>query len=147
MVLPWSDQLLLWTFYNNFLVPERSLGPTMCTLNNVWLFVTPWTVACQFLWPWDSLDKNTRVGCHSFSRGIFPTQGSNLHLFCLLHWQSDFYHYTTWEAPETYSWRQIANLFLPFKEAVLKYKNSTTKNKYGSSKKNKIKLAFTSIFS
>ena len=26
----------------------------------------------------------------SSSRGIFPTQGSNLCLFCLLHWQMDF---------------------------------------------------------
>ena len=30
-------------------------------------------VAC----PWDSPDKNTRVGCHSLLQGIFPTQGSN----------------------------------------------------------------------
>ena len=31
--------------------------------------------------------KNTRVGCHAFLQGIFPTQGSNLYLLCLLHWQ------------------------------------------------------------
>ena len=43
----------------------------------------------RLLLPWVSLDKNTGVGCHSFSRGIFPTQGLNLHLLCLLHWQSD----------------------------------------------------------
>ena len=30
--------------------------------------------------------RNTRVGSHSFLQGIFPTQGSNLHL---LHWQVD----------------------------------------------------------
>ena len=28
----------------------------------------------------DSLGKNTGVGCHAFLQGIFPTQGSNLHL-------------------------------------------------------------------
>ena len=34
----------------------------------------------------------------SFSRGIFPTQGLNLCLLCLLHWQVVFYHCVTWEA-------------------------------------------------
>ena len=29
------------------------------------------------------------MGCHALLRGIFPTQGSNLHLFGLLHWQAD----------------------------------------------------------
>ena len=34
----------------------------------------------------DSPGKNTRVGCHALFQGIFPTQGSNLSLLCLLHW-------------------------------------------------------------
>ena len=34
--------------------------------------------------PWNSLGRNTGVGCHSFLQGIFPTQGSN---WALLHWQ------------------------------------------------------------
>ena len=34
----------------------------------------------------NSLGKNTGVGCHSLLQGIFPTQGSNPHLLCLLHW-------------------------------------------------------------
>ena len=37
--------------------------------------------------PWDSPDKNTGVGCYTLLLGILPTQGSNLHLVCLLHWQ------------------------------------------------------------
>ena len=32
--------------------------------------------------------KNTGVGCHALLQGIFPTQGSNLHLLRLLHWQA-----------------------------------------------------------
>ena len=32
-------------------------------------------------------DKNAIVGCHFLPRGLFPTQGSNPHLLCLLHWQ------------------------------------------------------------
>ena len=33
--------------------------------------------------------KNTGVGCHFLLQGIFPTQGLNPHLLCLLHWQAD----------------------------------------------------------
>ena len=41
-----------------------------------------------FLCPWDSPGKNTGVGCHGPLQGIFLTQGSNLGLLCLLHWQA-----------------------------------------------------------
>ena len=37
----------------------------------------------------DPPGKNTRVGCHALLQGIFMTQGSNLHLLGLLHWQAD----------------------------------------------------------
>jgi len=33
--------------------------------------------------------KNTGAGCHFLLQGIVPTQGSNLRLLCLLHWQVD----------------------------------------------------------
>ena len=33
--------------------------------------------------------SNTGVGCHTLLQGIFPIQGSSLHLLCLLHWQED----------------------------------------------------------
>ena len=36
---------------------------------------------------WDSPGKSTRVGCYALLQGIFPTQGSNLCLLCLPHWQ------------------------------------------------------------
>ena len=32
--------------------------------------------------------KNTGVGCHAFLQEIFWTQGSSLHLLCLLLWQA-----------------------------------------------------------
>ena len=35
----------------------------------------------------DSPGKKTGVGCHACLQGIFPTQGVNPHLLCLLHWQ------------------------------------------------------------
>ena len=31
--------------------------------------------------------KNTGVDCHALLQGIFPTEGSNLRLFHILHWQ------------------------------------------------------------
>ena len=38
--------------------------------------------------PWDSPGKNTRVDCHALLQGIFPIQGQNPHLLCLLNWQA-----------------------------------------------------------
>ena len=38
--------------------------------------------------PWDSWGKNTGVGYHALLQEIFLTQGSNLHLLGLLHWQA-----------------------------------------------------------
>ena len=52
------------------------------------LIATLWTIAHQAPHPWDSPSKNNGVGCHSLLQGIFPTQGSNPHLLCLLHWQT-----------------------------------------------------------
>ena len=40
----------------------------------------------RLLSPWNSLSKNTGVGCLAFLQRIFPTPGSNLHL---LHWPAD----------------------------------------------------------
>ena len=34
----------------------------------------------RLLCPWDSLGKNTGLGCHALLQGIFPTQGSNWEL-------------------------------------------------------------------
>ena len=42
----------------------------------------------RLLCPWDSPGKSTGVSCYSLLLEIFPTQGSNPHLLCLLHWQT-----------------------------------------------------------
>ena len=34
----------------------------------------------RLFYPWDSPGRNTRVDCHALLQGIFPAQGSNLHL-------------------------------------------------------------------
>ena len=41
----------------------------------------------RLLCPWDSAGS-TGVGCHALLQGLFLTQGSNLWLLCLLHWQA-----------------------------------------------------------
>ena len=51
----------------------------------------------RLLCPWDFLGKNTGAGCHFLLQGIFPSQGSNPHLLCPLHWQADLYHCATRE--------------------------------------------------
>ena len=43
----------------------------------------------RLLSPWNFPGKNTGLGCHFLLQEIFPTQGSNPHLLCLLHWQMD----------------------------------------------------------
>ena len=66
-------------------------------LSRVPFFVTPWTVACQLLCPWDSPGKNSGVGCHALFQGIFPTQELNpclphcgQILYCLSHQGSPY---------------------------------------------------------
>ena len=59
-------------------------------LRHVWLFSTPWTIACQAPHG-DSPGKNTGVSCHDFLQGIFPAQGSNpgiSHCRRILYWLS-----------------------------------------------------------
>ena len=58
-------------------------GPTLCN---------PMDFSPPGLCARDSPGKNTGVGCHALLQGIFPTQGSNLCLPCLLHWQVGSYH-------------------------------------------------------
>ena len=48
--------------------------------------------------PWDSPGKNTGVGSHFILQGIVLSQGSNLHLLCVLHWQVGSSHERPWEA-------------------------------------------------
>ena len=53
----------------------------------------------RLLCPWNFPGKNTGVGCHFLLLGIFPTQGSNLHLLLLLHYQVDSLPLHRLEAP------------------------------------------------
>ena len=57
------------------------------------------SLSARLLCPWDSPGKNSGVNCHALLQRIFPTQGSNLPLLCLLHWLvgSFFTTSATWE--------------------------------------------------
>ena len=54
----------------------------------VQFFATPWTVAHQAPLSMEFSSKNTGVNCHFLLQGIFLTQGLDLHLWRLLHWQT-----------------------------------------------------------
>ena len=89
--------------------------------SRVWLFVATWTVARQaplstgfsrqgywtglsFPTPGDLPDPGIEPtsltspakDCHFLLQEIFPTQGLNPHLLCLLHCWQILYHCTTW---------------------------------------------------
>ena len=68
---------------------QRALPGFLCcclVLSCLSLLATPQTVAHQA--PLSTgLSKNTGVGCHFLLQGIFPTQGSNLHLFYWRFWR------------------------------------------------------------
>ena len=53
--------------------------------NSLWLNgLRPSRPLCPWTFP-----GNTGVDCHFLLQGVFLTQGSNLHLSSLLHWQAD----------------------------------------------------------
>ena len=63
----------------------------VCVLNRfrcIWLFVTLWTIAHQAPLSMGSPGMNTKEACHALLQWIFPTQGSNQSLLCLMHWHA-----------------------------------------------------------
>ena len=82
-------------FILNMVIWDQSYWITSfeCMLSNVWLFVAPWTVACQtpLSMEFSRLEYWSRLPFPSF----FPTQGSNC-ISCIGRWIS--YHHAMWEA-------------------------------------------------
>ena len=74
---------------------ENNMGENLDDLGYGAKFLQSWLTLCDLMdcSPPGSSDhgilpgKHTGVGCHALLQGIFPTQGLNLHLLCLLHWQ------------------------------------------------------------
>ena len=83
------------------LTPLFSSGSWGIELNPCWLqYVCAWVLSpvqlfglqpAKLLCPCNFIGKNTGVGCHFLCQGIFPSQGLNLHLLCLLHWRQILY--------------------------------------------------------
>ena len=87
------------TFFKHGLLPKMTLVSPNFILLNVYgiaevenLKICPCFIQDNFVYYLDSipplLAKNTGVGCHFPLQGIFPTQGLNLCLLHLLHWQA-----------------------------------------------------------
>ena len=62
----------------------------VCVLSHVQLFMTPWTAALQAPLSTEFFRQEYWNRLLFPTPGIFPTQGSNPCLLCLLLWQVDF---------------------------------------------------------
>ena len=79
---------IVWRFLKK-IKNRTALCVCVKSLQSCRLLAPVWTVAPlgSFLHG-GSPGKNTGVGCYALLQGIFLTQGLNLHLLCLLHWQA-----------------------------------------------------------
>ena len=84
LIISWPGEAESW--WNNPSGPSVITGVLSC-LSHAQLFATTWTVAHQAPLSTGFPRQNTGMGCHFLFQGIFLTQGSNLCLLYLLHWQ------------------------------------------------------------
>ena len=91
----WLSQSHFFFLSFGFAVPHAASGTLVAYMHVlltdfccIRLYVTLGLQAARLLCACNSPGKSTGVGCHAFLQGIFPTQGSNLHLLCLLYWQT-----------------------------------------------------------
>ena len=73
-----------------------------------------WWHLCNFLCPWNSPGNNTGASHHSLLQEIFPTQGSNPHVWHLLHLQVD-------SLPLSHLWSPHIFVYLFFNGGQLVY--------------------------
>ena len=73
--------------------PYKVWNPILCVctsvFNSIWVFETPWTVACQVPLSMGFSRQEYWSELPFPFQGIFPTQGWNSRLLCLLHWEAD----------------------------------------------------------
>ena len=84
--------IVLLLLFSCYVMSDSSASTLLLTLL---LSTSHGLQSARLLCPWDFPGKNTRVGCNFLLQGIFPTQGSNLHLL-LGRWILN--HRATWEA-------------------------------------------------
>ena len=78
----WDDLTVVLSFGCNL---ESSGMICVCVLSHILLFQPHGLQPNRLLCPWNLPGKNTGAGCHFLLQGIFPMQGSNLHLPSLLY--------------------------------------------------------------
>ena len=81
-------------------LPFVALWVWMCArlLSCVWLFGTPWTIACQAPLSVEFSRQEYWSGLPFPTSRILPDSGSNLSLLNLLHWQGVLYSCAAWES-------------------------------------------------
>ena len=67
---------------------QRLCVYALSPFSRVWLFAAHGLQPARLLCLWETPGENTGVSHLALLQGIFPTQGWNPHLFCLLHWQA-----------------------------------------------------------
>ena len=70
-----------------------------CMLSHVGFLVTSWTIACQAPLSIELSRQEYWSRLLFLFQGIFPPQGLNLYLLCLLHWQVDSLPLSHQESP------------------------------------------------
>ena len=101
------------SFQSHPIIQPQPLSRPLCAqllLSRIPLFVTPWTVAHQAPLSMEFSSKSTGVGCHFLLQGIFPTQGLNPRLQCLLHWQVDPLLLSHLGSPQTFLYTPIIQI-------------------------------------
>ena len=85
--VPWLQQLVLWQMPRTEKNCHRLVHAKL--LSCVWLCdPRDCSLPDRLICPLGTFSgKNTGMGCHPLLQGIFPTQGPNLLLLCLLHWK------------------------------------------------------------
>ena len=72
----------------------------------------------RLLCPWDSPGKNTGVGLRALLQGIFPTQGWNPCLLCLLHRREVLYHQCHLGSSRPQNKRESSSCFLNNEQVI-----------------------------
>ena len=76
--------LYLWVYFVNKFMHACVLAASAVS-DSLWPYGPQ---PARLLCPWNSPSENTGVDHHALFQGIFPTQGSNPGLLCLLRWQA-----------------------------------------------------------
>ena len=83
---PWCDVMRPWKVISGR--EKRVWMCCFCMVAKSWLFYDPMGCNSSGSSVHGIFQARTGMGCHTLLQGIFPTQGSNLRLLCLLHGQA-----------------------------------------------------------